>query len=170
VAAPPRPASGAFYSEQPEVQKFDWYEGDARMNMDTSEFKEAGYGSVKHATGAARNGRCHGTALAVLGLITMLLVCMAVLDTRNSRIILWSDPLVREHSTPERDIIHRDNVNWWNSDLHKAWSDPMSVEEERRRSQAHDVIQEPATSYPDHKNVPTNSLSYRPAEVSHQPR
>ena len=139
--------------------------------MDSSENKEAGYGSVEPAMGAARNGRCHGSALAVLGLITMLLVCMAAfIDTGSSRIMLWSDPLVRERMTTDRDIIHRETTRWWKSDLHKTWSDPMVVEEERKRSQTYDVVQGPAMSYPDHKTVPKYSEGHHPAEVSHRPR
>ena len=139
--------------------------------MDSLENKEAGYGSVEPAIGAARNGRCHGSALAVLGLITMLLVCMAAfIDTGSSRIMLWSDPLVRERMTTDRDIIHRENTRWWKSDLHKAWSDPMVVEEERKRSQTYDVVKGPdSMSYPDHKIVPKKSEVHHPAEVSHRP-
>ena len=113
--------------------------------MDSSESKDAGYGSVGPAMGADRNGRCHSSALAVVGSIIMLLVCMAALtDTNSSRTVLWSDPLAnqeRERGMAERDIIRREGTHWWKSDLHNAWSDPMVGEEERRRSQAHNVVQ-----------------------------
>jgi hypothetical protein len=140
--------------------------------METSGNKEALYGTVQQTIGAERNGRCHGSVLAILGLSMLLLVCMAALtDMNSSRTVLWNDPLamhLRERSVTEKDVRQQPGTER-TSDVHKVWSDPMVVDKERMLSQTHDAVQRgPAIADSNLEHFLKQSGVHHSAEVRHQ--